>query len=62
MRLNVVLINNMKKTFENYLQEVHMRQRSWVLDDDLPNDFDYWVSELQPDEIITYAQQWGETL
>lgn len=49
-------------TFENYLQEIYIRERSHVLDDDLPDDFDNWVSDLQPDDLIALAEKWAQTL
>ena len=49
----------MKISVENYLQNIHAEQRSWVLDDDLPDDFDRWLTDLQIDEVIKYAENWG---
>lgn len=48
------------KTFEEYLQEVHAADYHGT-DDDMPGAFDYWLSELQIDEIIQYAEDWGKT-
>lgn len=33
-----------------------------VLDDDLPDAFDQWVSELDVDEVIRHAQSWGRII
>lgn len=50
----------MKNTFENYLQKIHMDQNPEVLDDDLPDSFDNWLTGLQVDEVIAFAEEWGK--
>ena len=43
----------MKKTLEQYLQEVHARQYEG-LDDDMPDNFDNWVANLSEKELQQY--------
>lgn len=52
----------MKISFENYLKDIHAKQAQMVLDDDMPDDFDQWLTDLQVDEVIAFAEKWGETL
>lgn len=42
--------------FEDYLRKIHAKQYKG-LDDDMPDDFDYWLTQLDPDELIEYANQ-----
>ena len=51
----------MKKTLEQYLQEIHAIDYHG-LDDDMPDSFDTWVSELDAREMKEYAEEWGEEL
>ena len=46
-------------TFENYLQEKHSEQYIG-LDDDMPDDFGDWLCQLDPQEIIDYAEDYGQ--
>lgn len=48
-----------KETFEDYLKQVHFRQFPELLDDDLPDAFDSWVSGLDAQEIMEYAEDYG---
>ena len=45
--------------FEKYLQYIHAKQYQG-LDDDMPDDFDNWLSELGTDKLIEYADDWRE--
>lgn len=53
----ILTIDNMQ-TFEEFLQEV------WtpvgVLDDDMPDAFDNWLSNLDGEEYIRYADKYGK--
>ena len=54
----------MKKTmgeFEQYLQEIHAKDYHG-LDDDMPDAYNAWVSELDAGEMKEYAEEWGEEL
>lgn len=51
----------MKQTFEQFLQEKHIDERAHLVEKkDLPNDFNYWLCELDADEWIKLGQQWGD--
>ena len=47
-------------TFENYLQEKHFEENQQLLDDDLPDAFEEWASNLDVQEVIDYAEKWGK--
>lgn len=51
----------MKNDFEEFLSEVHAEDYIG-LDDDMPDSFDNWLSNLSIDEIINYANQYANTL
>ena len=40
-------------TYKEYLETVHMELNPTVLDDDLPDDFEAWVSNLDSEETAT---------
>mgnify|MGYP007024647859 CR=1 FL=1 len=44
-------------TFEEYLKDIYGDDYRG-LDDDMPDRFDQWLTDLQVDEIIIYAQCW----
>lgn len=50
-----------KKSFESFLQEKHAKVYHGC-DDDMPDAFDAWVSEIEGDEMQQYAEMWGEEL
>lgn len=43
-----------KYKFENYLQEKHAEQYTGV-DDDMSDNYDVWISNLDGQELINYA-------
>jgi len=47
----------MKTTFEEYLQEVC--PYGMTLNDDMPDFFDKWVSELDAEEVMKLAEEFG---
>lgn len=49
---------NMKETFEEFLGRMHMEDEPMVLDDDLPDAFDDWISNIGSDLMIAYAEKW----
>jgi hypothetical protein len=49
-----------KETFDTFLRYVHAKLSPDLLDDELPNYFDNWVSERNTDELIEWAEIWGE--
>jgi len=44
------------KIFENYLQEIHAKGYAGT-DDDMPDAFERWLSELDTNDVIQYAEQ-----
>jgi len=53
----------MKKIdFEDYLQDKFIRDNPHVLDDDIPDAFDNWLSDMDCGELIDLANDWGKTL
>lgn len=49
----------MKKTFEEFMQWEHAHDYSGT-DDDMPDAFDNWLCELDGEEYMEYAQEYGE--
>ena len=50
----------MKMTFEQYLQDKHAAQYQG-LDDEMPDNFNEWLEDMGPDEMIEYADKWHDT-
>lgn len=48
----------MKETFEEFLGRMHMEDEPMVLDDDLPDAFDNWLSNQGSELMIAYAEKW----
>lgn len=48
----------MKQTFEDYLKDVHAVNYMGI-DDNMPDQFDNWLSQLDGEEYITYADRYG---
>ena len=51
----------MIKTFEEYLEEEFAKDYRG-LDDDMPDSLDTWMSNLDVQEVIDYAEEWGSEL
>lgn len=47
-----------KETFEEFLGRMHFADEPTTLDDDLPDAFDHWVSNIGVDLLIAYAEKW----
>ena len=47
----------MKETFIDYLKDVHADNYTGT-DDNMPDDFDNWLSDLDGEEYIKFADQW----
>ena len=45
--------------FENFLQEKHTQQYPEILDDDVPNAFNAWLTEINADTWIAYGDEYG---
>ena len=48
------------RKFEEYLQDKHAAQYQG-LDDEMPDNFNEWLEDLGPDEMIEYADKWQDT-
>ena len=48
------------RKFEEYLQDKHAAQYQG-LDDEMPDNFNEWLEDLGPDEMIEYADKWHDT-
>lgn len=46
------------KTFEQYLQDIHAVNYNGT-DDNMPEAFENWLSNLDTDSIIQYGQNYG---
>lgn len=51
-----------KLDFESYLQSKFAEEEPAVLDDDMPDAFDHWLSGLDVAEVMEYAQEAIDTL
>jgi len=47
------------QTFAEYLQQIHFEDNPQILDDDLPEAFDEWLSEMDRDDILRLAEEYG---
>lgn len=47
------------RTFEEFMKERHAVVCPDVLDDDLPDHFDKWITELQVDDVLDYGTLYG---
>jgi hypothetical protein len=46
-------------TFEEYLGNIHAEKFPTILDDDMPDHFDDWLSRLDVSELMVYGQRYG---
>lgn len=46
------------ETFEAFLIDKHAKDYHGT-DDDMPDDYEHWVSNLDGQEIIDLAEEWG---
>lgn len=51
----------MKRTFEDFLKDWHMKDYDGT-DDDAPDAFEHWVSELQIGDIEPLASLYGREM
>lgn len=49
------------KDFEDYL-EWQFARNSMALDDDLPDATNAWIGNLDPQELIDFANEWAKTI
>ena len=50
----------MKRTFEDFMQEVHGKLNPTVLDDDQPDHFDDWLGEQDGANVMDWAELYGK--
>jgi hypothetical protein len=46
-------------TFEKFMEEIHYQIFPEVLDDDLPDHFDHWLSVLDVANMMEWAELYG---
>ena len=46
------------KNFEDFLQDKFIRQNPTILDDDIPDAFDEWLCEIEPELWIEYGDEY----
>lgn len=51
----------MKETFEDFLKEKHAEDYTGT-DDDMPDAFDAWLGNLDGDDYMTFAQEYGDKM
>ena len=47
------------KDFEDFLMEKHAEQYQG-LDDEMPDDYEEWLADLDPNEFIKYGNQYAK--
>ncbi len=54
----------MEKEFIKYLEEAFMRSEigSTATKDSFETKFDYWLSTIDTNDLITYADHWGQQM
>ncbi len=51
------------QTFEEYLEEqCFTGENNMVLDDDMPDFLDNWIGNLDVQEVIDYAEEYGKKM
>lgn len=61
-----LIITNMQslqlqsKSLEEWLEYQHMEENPTLLDDDLPDAFSDWISELTEEQLEAYATRYGQ--
>ena len=50
------------ETFKEYLREFHCAIYAEISDDSLPDSFDNWLSGVDTDRLIRYADLYGKEL
>jgi len=52
----------MTHPFEEYLKEVCFRENPTMLDDDMPDFFDNWLTNLEGEDLIGYGNQMANAM
>lgn len=51
------------RTFEEHLEDIYLSEDgAMVLDDDLPDGFDNWLTELSVDEFLEYGNDYKKLI
>lgn len=45
--------------FEDYLSKVFQKANPTILDDDMPEAYEHWLTTLDVQELIDHAEKWG---
>lgn len=53
--INKIIKDQCERNFEDYLKDVHYKSNPMVLDDDLPDHFDEWISQQEPEDYMRHA-------
>jgi len=48
--------------FEEFMVQEHAKERPMVLDDDMPDDFEHWLSGLTDDEHNAYVDKFSKLI
>lgn len=48
-----------ERGFEDFLKDMHMRAEPTVLDDELPDAFEHWFTNLNADEYMKLGNLYG---
>lgn len=46
-------------SFDEFMQRMHLEENPHLLDDELADDFNDWLTSLAPDDFAYYASEWG---
>ena len=46
------------KTFTEYLNSLHANERPYLLDDDMPDDFNNWLEQFDVNDILEMVGQY----
>ena len=50
------------EAFEEFMAQEHMKARPMVLDDDLPDDYDDWISNMTDMEYNEYVDKFSDLI
>jgi len=53
----LTLLTSKMKTFEDYLKEIHAQDYHGT-DDDMPDAFEEWASELDDEQVEKHSNEW----
>ena len=53
---------NAKYPFEKYLEYIFCKENPQILDDDLPDSFDNWLTEMEGEDYIKHGNAFSKFL